>query len=165
MRATAQFKDLSLPSRALYREIVKAVPSDPLFVWLGFSATELRYFTFWAPASNDLINLKFSLTWHLIKNGLSLNDVRFRLGWADKPDCHRCDLGLEETSAHTFYQYLQVHPFWNPVELTVRFDPKHLVSIDLASACDNVFSPGSNYAGGGMFFRKVFSNNPVYLLK
>lgn len=60
-------------------------------------------------------------------------------GEADLPDCHLCDLGLEEIALHAFYHCPQVHRFWDYVgELTARFTPDQLVSINLTYICDNV---------------------------
>lgn len=64
--------------------------------------------------------------------------MAFRVGWTDTPDYHRCDSGIE-TAVHAFFHCPQVHPFWDHVgELTVRIDPEHLMSIDLAYVCDSV---------------------------
>lgn len=75
---------------------------------------------------------------------LSLNDLAFRWSWADLPDFHQCDLGLEETPSHAFYHCPQVHLFWHYVgELMTRIASEYLLSIDLAYAYDNLSPPYS----------------------
>lgn len=75
---------------------------DPLCGWLDLSTPESHSFSSWAPAADYLSNSEFSLTWQ------SLNDVVFRMGWAELPDCHRCKLGLEEMALCPFWDYISV---------------------------------------------------------
>lgn len=118
---------------------MEGVASDPVCGRLGLWETELHSFWTWVPAANYLSSSEFALTWQLIRNGLSLNDVAFRDAWADMTDCHRCQLGLEKTTARAFYHCPQVRLFWDYFsELTARIDPEHLVSADLAYLSDNV---------------------------
>lgn len=95
-------------------------------------ALELHSFWSWVPAADYLSNPEFSLSRQLIRNTLPINDVTFRWGEAV---CHQCDLDLEETALHAFYNCPQVQTFWDYVdELTACITPNWLVSINLTYA-------------------------------
>lgn len=84
----------------------------------------------WAFSTYVFHNPKFSLTWWLIRNVLSLNIVAFRGGWADLHNYHLCDLDLEETSSQTFYDCPQVLSFWDySGSFSARINVEQLVSI------------------------------------
>lgn len=81
--ATPQSTDLSRPRKTLYQELVEGVELDLLCGQLSLLVTELHSFWFWTPVVDYLSNLEFSLTWWLIQNVLSLNEVAFRVNLAD----------------------------------------------------------------------------------
>lgn len=88
----------------------------------------------WLPVADYLSNL--ALSWQLVQNRLSLNDMAFIWVLADLPVCEQCDLGTEETASHAFYHCPQVHPLWDHVgELMACLAPEKLVLIDCAYAC------------------------------
>lgn len=93
---------------------------------------------------NYINSLKFLVTYRLIQNGLSINGVVLRTGWADMTGYHRCDHTLVEINVHVIYHCTQVHIFCDYIdEMTARIDPEQLVSIHLAYVCDNISLPCS----------------------
>lgn len=59
----------------------------------------------------------------------------------DLPDCHPCDLSLEEKASHAFYHCPRMDPFWEyDGQLKDRITPEKLMLIDLAYVCDTVSS-------------------------
>ena len=134
--------DLSWPQKKLYRELVVVSASDPLSKRHGWTVEEIRSHWNWAPGSSFLNNSKFSLTWRLVRNALSLCGLNFKAGLAAMPDCPRCSSGLEETAEDAFYYCEQVRPFWDHVsEWTARIEPKQLVLLDVGYVVDNVLPP------------------------
>ena len=90
----------------------------------------------WAQGLN---NSKFSLTWRLVRDALSLFDLNYKADLADMHDCPRCSSDLEETAEHAFYYCERVHPLWNYVgEWTACIEPKQLVLLDVDHVVDNV---------------------------
>lgn len=121
-----------------YCELVEVVIKDPLCRQLSLSATKLCSFWSWVPVADYISNTEVLLTWRLIQNVLFLNDVAFRGSWANLPNCHQCDFGLEETALHTYYCH-QMCPFWNYVsKVMTHIDSEQYISINLSYVCDNV---------------------------
>ena len=85
-----------LSRKELYQDLVVRSASDHLVDRLGWSMEEVRSHWNWAPGSGFLNN------WLFARNALPLFNLNFKLGLADKPDCHRCSRGLEETAEHDF---------------------------------------------------------------
>lgn len=136
LRVIPRYSDLSRAIRDFYRELVEIVAKDPLCEVLGLSADELCSFWSWVPAADYVSNPEFSLTRQLFQNRVPLNDVDFREGL---PDCHRSDLGLEQTASHDVYRRARVSPFLDYFgESTARITFEKLVLIDLAYVCDSV---------------------------
>ena len=135
--------DLSRPRKELYRGLVEGVAKDPLRKRLDLTEGESLSLWSWAPGADYLDNSEFSLTWRLMRNGLPLNDVLFKMGLADMPDCNRCNSGLEETAQHAFFHCSKVRPFWEYVnEVTARLFPdRPRTPLDVAYVCDNVPPP------------------------
>ena len=135
--------DLSQPRKALYQGLVEGVASDPLQKRLGLSEGEFFSLWCWAPGVDYLDNSEFSLTWRLMRNRLSLNDILYKMGLADMPDCIRCYSGIEETAPHAFFHCKMVRPLWKYVnEVTARLFPdRPRVALDVAYLCDNVPPP------------------------
>lgn len=134
----------SWPRRFLYRVLLL------LCQGFDFSASELRSVWSWASEEDYVSHPEFSFNWRLIQNALCLVTA-FKGNWSYLPDCHRCDLVIEEIDSYTFH-YPQVFPvlglYWR---LTACFDLDHLVPMHArlitCHSCPHVFSRGKN---GGM---------------
>ena len=143
LRKFPRSSDLSQPRKALYRELVVGAECDPIRMRNDLSEEEYLPLWNWAPGTDYLTNGEFSLTWRLIRNALHLNDVGYKAGIVDMPDCPRCDSGLEETVQHAFFHCRKVRPLWNYVnEVTARLDSEqHRLDLDAGFVVDNTMPP------------------------